>query len=363
MRSLIIKWSLVIFCNLAVIEGLFFAAWKFQLIPIAAPSYSIRNVYSRFLIHDPVIGVWHEPNTVFRHNKTCFDVTYTTNSVGARDVERTRRTSTDRILLLGDSFIEGWGVEEKSRLSNLLEKRLDLEVLNFGASGHFGPTQYYLLYESLAKDFDHSTVMIGILPDNDFLDDDLNYAKKGLYKKNYRPYFNGEDNRLVYLNPDLRNQVESPGDTAARFLQEFTFSYRQYRSIARQFSAQFSSQPREYSGYFDFTPEQLSRLKFVLSKIKHAANGKRIIVFTIPRLNDFRRLDAVSADPPLIAALTNLSTELNFEYFDLIKPMRNSVPDFESYFLECDGHWSAAGNETAEKIIGEMLEKNRLSPH
>ena len=355
MRSFFIKWALVLFCNLAAIEGLFFVAWNLHIIKLVAPSYSFRNVYSRFLIHNPVFGVWHEPNTVFRHKKRCFDVTYTTNSIGARDIERSRRSSADRIVLLGDSFIEGWGVGDPERLSNRLEKQLGLEVLNFGASGHFGPTQYYLLYETLAKEFDHSTVMIGILPDNDFKDDDIKYSKTGVYRNDYRPYFGVPDYQLVYSNPNNFNQIETSGDHVSRFLQEFTFSYLQFRTIARQLSSPFSVQEREYSGYFDYTPEQLNRLYFVLSKIKGAAAGKRIIVFTIPRLNDFRRLNAVAEDPPLIESISKICADLGIEYFDLIKPMKQAVPDFESFFLECDGHWNGTGNQTAGDIIGEKL--------
>jgi len=51
------------------------------------PSYSIRD-------HRPVLGrldehfgVWHRPQVRYRHRKSCFDITYTSNSHGMRDKE------------------------------------------------------------------------------------------------------------------------------------------------------------------------------------------------------------------------------------------------------------------------------------
>jgi hypothetical protein len=81
----------------------------------------------------PVFGVWHAPDTVKQH-------TSRSNSVGARDVERARTSTRPRVVVLGDSFLEGWGVDEPERLSNRLEAATGVEHLNF-AMAHFGPYQ------------------------------------------------------------------------------------------------------------------------------------------------------------------------------------------------------------------------------
>ena len=78
-------------------------------------------------------------NTNFNHITGCFDVNYKFNSIGARDEEFTEKIN-DRAMLIGDSFAESYGLNKDYRVDSLLERKLDLEVLNFGVSGHFGTT-------------------------------------------------------------------------------------------------------------------------------------------------------------------------------------------------------------------------------
>ena len=68
------------------------------------------------------------------HQKRCFKATYSTNSVGARDVERSPAAARPRAVVLGDSFLEGWGLPAAERLSNLLEESTGVEHLNFAMS-------------------------------------------------------------------------------------------------------------------------------------------------------------------------------------------------------------------------------------
>ena len=59
-------------------------------------------------------------------------------------------------------------------------------MLNFGVSRNFGPVQYSVIYERLAKDFEHKTVIIYLLPDNDFGENDYSNWRGS---KRHRPYY------------------------------------------------------------------------------------------------------------------------------------------------------------------------------
>ena len=120
-----------------------------------------------------IFGKWRMPHDSLRKNR-CDDNTllsYKTNNVGARDINRSLKNTANkkRIVFLGDSFVEGIMVNTQDRCSNILEKNTRLEHLNFGINGT-SPINYYLIYKSLAKKFDHDVVIIGILPANDFED-------------------------------------------------------------------------------------------------------------------------------------------------------------------------------------------------
>ena len=112
---------------------------------------------------NPHFGVWRYPNRGARQRTPCFNVTYTSNSYGARDIERTRDAPDGRrVVVLGDSFVEGIGSSFDERMTTLIEQDSGIELLNFGMGG-FGPIQEWLLYKELASAFDHSEVYLFIL--------------------------------------------------------------------------------------------------------------------------------------------------------------------------------------------------------
>jgi lysophospholipase L1-like esterase len=84
---------------------------------------------------DPLIGHRHAPN----RSAKLMGVTVTTNSKGFRDREFTldKPAGVLRIVMLGDSFTEGWGAAEQDTFSKRIERRYadqgtKVEVINTG---------------------------------------------------------------------------------------------------------------------------------------------------------------------------------------------------------------------------------------
>ena len=102
--------------------------------PSARPTYHLTP-YRFWTDTNPAFGIWHRPNGHFVHQEGCFSLEYSTNSYGARDVERSLHSSQPRAVVLGDSIIEGFGLADQDRLTNILEKRTGREHLNFGVGG------------------------------------------------------------------------------------------------------------------------------------------------------------------------------------------------------------------------------------
>ena len=186
--------SVLSFLKVVGINFLIFALLA-ELWPSSKPTYHV-NYNSFWADINPDFGVWHRPNGHFFHQGGCFNVQYTTNSYGARDVERSLHSTQPRTVVLGDSFVEGLGVADQYRLTNILEKETGREYLNFGTGGDFGPLQYALLYKTLAAKFDHNLVLVGVLPDNDFRDMDPAWGKTH-HQGRYRPYY-ADDFSIVY---------------------------------------------------------------------------------------------------------------------------------------------------------------------
>jgi len=354
------KICLYILFLFVLVELTMFFFTRFKDLPFGYPPYSFK-INNESFVQDinKDFGVWHKPNITFHHQRSCFNVTYYTNSYGARDPERTKQSKNNqpRVVVLGDSFVEGFGVERNRRLSTLLESKTGVEHLNFGTAGNFGTTQQAILYETLAMQFDHTHVIIGMLPDNDFSDDSLTLGKKG-FSDRYRPYYVGTypNYKIIYFKDTLNestpnSRIGDPIKIIKSYLRSFTFSYN-LLSYIKRVMPYLEENSKLYSGYFDFSEEEFLKARFSIEKIVRLANdsGKKVLLFTIPTYSDFLRAKD-SASTPLNSRLSKLSKSIGFEYVDLLPNMKLNTPAYEDYFLPCDGHWNPYGNKIATDIL------------
>ena len=316
------------------------------------PSYSPANVRSRFWIEtNPDVGVWHGPNSSYRHVTTSYDVPYQANSYGARDKERARESGGKRrVIVLGDSFAEGYGVKAEDRFSDRLEAATGIDHLNYGTAGSFGPTQYRLLYKTLAGKFDHDAVIVCLVPFNDLLDDDYEYGKIA-HAGRYRPYFVGTSPayELVYLGKGL-----PPPDSKVfeNFLREFTYTGNWAKKMKGLVRHGRTGLRPDYTGYLDCTEEQWQRLSFVLKLLRAEARGKEILVVTVPDVVAIQRLGA-GTNSPLAVNLAELCRRQGMRYLDLLPGIRAASKGWQACYYVGDPHWNAYGHEVAARLILE----------
>ena len=84
-----------------------------------------------FMTPDPVLHHKFIPNGTGRHKTLEFDVRYAINSLGMREreVPRDKPAGTHRILMLGDSFTEGNGVEVGDAFPAQIQAMIDADGL------------------------------------------------------------------------------------------------------------------------------------------------------------------------------------------------------------------------------------------
>ncbi|MAH84628.1 MAG: hypothetical protein CBB68_09885 [Rhodospirillaceae bacterium TMED8] len=331
---------------------------ELHLIPADSPNYKTPGERPFWVDRNPHFGMWHEAETEYIHTKSCFSVTYRTNTFGARDRQRDKMGNLPRVLMLGDSFTEGYGLKREDRTSDILESQTKVEHLNFGTSGHFGPTQYWLLYKHLGLKFNHNLVIINLLPDNDFVDDDPNHA--AIYQGQYRPYLERTGARylLTYINRDQKGASKKEIRREkrryfGRMLRNFTYSINAINYIM-SFMRQIRPLNREqhlispaFSGYFDFSRDQAERLIEVMSRVMVEAEARQVIVTVTPR-----PADLIYMNPsPLIELLMVVAEDYpNLHIIDFRKAFQVQ-PNWHSFYRDCDGHWSPAGAKAAANIL------------
>lgn len=113
------------------------------------------------------------------------------NALGLRgpDVERRKPQGVRRVLVFGDSFVFGVGVDEDHAFTSRLQARLDetsrggYEVVNMGVSG-YSTDQEYLLFQELGARLAPDLVVL-VATDNDFAGNLEDFA----YGRYYKPFF------------------------------------------------------------------------------------------------------------------------------------------------------------------------------
>lgn len=328
-------------------------------IKIELPTYSLENTQNFWFDMDENFGTLHLPNDSYRQKKYCFDVVYKSNSVGFRDEERSVYSEEKRIVALGDSFTEGIGVSVEDRLTNLLEEQTNMAHLNFGLAGNFGPIQYAKLYQTLAKKYTHDAILIGILPSNDFIDDDYSIALK-VGGNRYKPFLKGKYPKyeIIYHADSIQKSKAQPNRKSriGKILKNFTHSYNFYRYLrvmnnVAKIPKDELLKDNEVPSYFNFTVEQFNRMRYSIEMIKALSGDRPVMVYSIPIYKEIEAFRKHKKNP-LGEQLKIICDSMGVEYLDLLpKTSSLSIKECEQLFLSCDGHWSEAGNRFAKEHV------------
>lgn len=373
-NSLSIVLSILFFGIILELFSFFFS--YFNLFPISStPKLYSKSTHYNFKNEKNIWGVWHKKNLKIRHKTNCFDANYYTNNIGAKDYDfKIKKNNKKRTILLGDSFAEGYTVNNNNMFKSYLEKNLDIEIYNFGSSGSMGPLQYYLIYENLAKKYEHDSIMISFLPANDFHDNDYElWSKKkwNLIKgiERYRPYFikkNLEENKYNYFipkNAKKRNNWYYLDDEnfiqkIKNFINNSFWSFNIYKS-AIHIQRYKETGKKNFSGYFDSTIEQQEAAIYFLGKILKSRKFESATIIIFPSKEDLKRIyiDKENINnQKWYKDLKKLNSSLDYEVklVDVAKYF-NSAEEYQMYLNTCEDHLNKVGNEfVANKIYQEM---------
>ncbi len=340
------------FVRLLIQGGIFFVVLELAIALIAefggvniiTPTYQM-NEYGNFLpIRSHVYGHTHAPNSTYRINKACFSTTYEFNSLGFRDDEFSVQSKKKRVVVLGDSFMEGFGVEREELLSDRLENLSGFEHLNFGVSDK-GPTQEFVLYDSIASKFEHDAIIWSVFPLNDFVDDDPNLKTAETIK----PCWEGKypDYQLKFFPKDAPDLPEK--SWFKRFFKSYTYTYNGLFYIKQRLTANSGVEKGKISDYFNYTDDQLDRIKYSMERMRESAGNRPISMICIPSAYELEK--ALSKDQKNVESeLSKYANELNIEFFGLFDYFQKKE-DIYAFYHSCDSHWNAGGHEQIAKLL------------
>lgn len=198
------------FANLGLVLGsvviaLLLVEVALRVIPLdIVPSASTdRGYFSKF---DPKLGWAPIPGVKGYHAEHGFSVLVEQNSLGLRAPEDSgpeRRNGDYRVLVLGDSYVWGYGASQDDIFTNPdVHGRKGLELVNMGVSG-YGTDQELLLYRALGSSFDVDSVALVFTTYNDV-------------SNNVKPNAYGYDKPYFTLNGTLTLHDDHIRDSLAR---------------------------------------------------------------------------------------------------------------------------------------------------
>ncbi|MBI5103359.1 MAG: SGNH/GDSL hydrolase family protein [Nitrospirae bacterium] len=306
------------------------------------------------------------------------------NGLGLRGGETTyeKPAGARRILLVGDSYFWGYGVQDEEVISAVLQKALPppVEVLNGGTTG-YGTDQMLLWLKNEGLKFSPDIVVFGFSAAND-LDEIASsvsyYSPKPVFTlemdrvnlKNVPVPRTGETDRKTFGNPrTLLGKVK-------KFLRYHTHTYQFISGRLNSIKA-FRSFMLETGLADEYTtdlgnlpvlrnpPDSLWEIAISLIKesrrITEESGGKFVLLF-IPDKEyapEGRVDDAYEKNTKMSRLLRDFAAKEKFAYFDLLPVVRASSAVGEPLYNQerFDHHWNAAGHRVAAAELLAFLKK------
>ena len=353
---------------------------------------STGTEFSTYTEYDPLLGWRKRPGSHVRFQRREYATDLVINSRGLRGPERPyeRPAGTFRLLALGDSYVEGYAVQEPETVRGELESSLGrpgcpVEVLNGGTVG-YSTDQELLFYRGEGRRYAPQVVVL-FLYYNDILNNDVQSAGGP------KPVFVFRHGALeLYRNPVPRppaHAAAAPGDAhaseepggselAAWVRERLWFGApRAYNAIGR---LGLWAPNRPIGARLELRVYERRRIpqieggwektRALLAALHHdvAADGARLLVAYVPNhlevddrawtLSQQRYgMDEKAWDrAQVLRRLAEITAQVGLPLLDLSPDLRPEESRLfgEAYFPQ-DGHWNATGHRLAARAVGRWL--------
>ncbi len=189
-------------------------ACEFYLRLFGSPIF-IRPHQQLFVQHDPLLGWSKIPGKHARHITSEYNIDESLNSRGIRGPEYDYEKSPGeyRVMMLGDSFVEGYSVEFEETSSQVLQRLLtergypDCTVIN-GGTGGWSTDQEYLYFKNEAYKY-HPDLTILMFHPNDIVGN----CRSGQFR-GFKPRFLLENGELILTNVPVPEPAEMVDENA-----------------------------------------------------------------------------------------------------------------------------------------------------
>jgi lysophospholipase L1-like esterase len=362
----------------------------------------------------------HRANVLKMLKTIEFEYEFKTNDLGLRyaQIPLEKPTGDVRVLLIGDSFTEGVGVEADDTFGAYLENDYSnapgsaVQFVNAGLGGE-GPPRFWRVFSDVGLALDPDGLLLCLYA-NDLMDTPESLSREDLYR--LAPKRRGFDKSVHDLLPRVHNLLVEVGRIIARemkqsggFVSTVTTLARE-QGISEQAIAKWSqglppelveaSDRSEFNksllsmGIFhpDYwgeainitTPEaerKYQSMLLVMDEITAVAREHDMAIGLVyipaPLQYDLSRHASwnpwiiggvkfkpewVSEDAEIQRRLANWTQSKSIPFLDLTPVLREEVQRGAELNYKLDGHWNSAGHRVAGKAISQWIDENEVFP-
>src|SRR3990167_2605849 len=296
-----------------------------------------------------------------------YTVNLATNSLGFRDEEINKKKKDYRVLILGDSFAEGWGVEVDDRFDNVAQEVLTArnkktEIINAGVRS-YSPILALTLLKDKLIDFDPDMVIL--IFDMSDLHDDFYY---GGWQRHF--------DKVKEIDPGWSAEIEvwPPEYTG---LKQILMNSEAFKTVYREVGTSFLNKKHKLTltnlswdisifakaqGWENFDKAwNLNIANILLMSHFLDQKGIEFAIAVVPRGIYVSDSEWGRGREPLGIEKNKLYEPLPIEIIQKALSIRNikTIDLYESLgnsgkfplYYGFDGHWTVEGN----RIVGEVL--------
>ncbi len=350
--------------------------------------HSLTSI-ATFQTYHPVYGFFHRAGAAGWIETPEFTTYVSFNSRGLREREIApdKPAGTYRVLVLGDSFVEGAQVPAEDTLTRRLEEILSdqmsgrpVQVINAGNAG-FGTAQELLFLEHDGVTYAPDLVVLVYFIDNDLPDNGYRVARDRKLDTTRRPFFVPDGQGGITLRPG----AAPPPDQFAgvRQLLRRTVSYnlienfllwheareQEQAQIGKNRPTYLTNPPDEWEEAWWVTEQLLGRVQQRSSEM-----GAEFVVVAAPSYfqvnadawrwlvgGDTRERNRYEVDVPN-RRLAQIAERQGLRLLDLLPATQPVQDSGGALYFPADGHWTSAGHAFAAGQIADYLASTGVTP-
>lgn len=304
---------------------------------------------SDFIRYHESLHYTYRPNLNITLKNENYTVQVHTNSLGYRDEEWTTNANNINILIIGDSFSVGHGIDKTKRWSHLLEKMLNKKIgytmhfktCNAAVSG-YSLRQIYNTSEELLPLIEPRMVILGLNIDGfNRLSDPYVYFNGFSLRKSKIHFSRVDGNQLFILHTKnlLLQDIEI-------FFIKNSKLYNCAISKLLQLKQAFNKKRADR-----LLKDNVDEVKNLITDLHSKLASKKIRLIVVPVIQHDRCKEFEAHTIKTYNALLLYFRNNKIEYIDIYTSFKEEISKGGNLWIRKDAHW----NETAHSIVAKLL--------